>query len=135
MERDSSSLMDFPDRGVLYHEISTLRQTRDFDSILGRLSVGPIDTVLDICCGSGHFVEALLNTNRVTKAVFGLDHSSAMIRVAKRLIGRYPNVFVQFRQADILWSPHVPETFNLIGLFSACNYSPGFLYRSPESAI
>ncbi len=56
------------------------------EGVLRRLTIKPHMSVVDLCCGDGHFTEALVNTQR--GEVFALDIDREMLTLAKARAGK-----------------------------------------------
>jgi demethylmenaquinone methyltransferase / 2-methoxy-6-polyprenyl-1,4-benzoquinol methylase len=66
--------------------------------------VGPGDSALDACCGTGDFAFALRRAIGPTGKVVGVDVSAEMLDVARDKCGRN-QLYVEFRLADVLALP------------------------------
>jgi SAM-dependent methyltransferase len=75
------------------------RRKESFDRIIEIIKNNPPQTLLDIGCASGDFLFQLLEANLNIQAI-GIDKSSALIKLAKKRLGKRPNP--QFHRLDIL---------------------------------
>lgn len=75
--------------------------------------------VLDIACGTGAVIEALLKKNI---SIVGIDISSGMLSKAKMRFKRYPNI--TFRKADVIEVKFSPSSFDLITFAHAIRFIP-----------
>jgi demethylmenaquinone methyltransferase/2-methoxy-6-polyprenyl-1,4-benzoquinol methylase len=66
--------------------------------------VGPGDSALDVCCGTGDFAFALRRAVGPEGRVVGVDVSDAMLDVAREKSGRN-QLYVEFRHGDALDLP------------------------------
>ena len=66
--------------------------------------VGPGDSALDVCCGTGDLAFALRRAVGPEGRVVGLDVSKAMLDVAREKCGRN-QLYVEFLQGDVLDLP------------------------------
>jgi demethylmenaquinone methyltransferase / 2-methoxy-6-polyprenyl-1,4-benzoquinol methylase len=66
--------------------------------------VGPGDTALDVCCGTGDFAFALKRAVGEQGRVIGTDVSDGMLEVARQKCGRN-QLYVEFMHADVLDLP------------------------------
>jgi demethylmenaquinone methyltransferase/2-methoxy-6-polyprenyl-1,4-benzoquinol methylase len=66
--------------------------------------VGPGDSALDVCCGTGDFAFALRRAVGPEGRVVGLDFSADMLQVAREKCGRN-QLYVEFMQGDVLALP------------------------------
>jgi len=66
--------------------------------------VGPGDSALDVCCGTGDFAFALRRAVGPTGRVVGVDVSEEMLKVAREKCGRN-QLYVEFRSGDALDLP------------------------------
>jgi len=66
--------------------------------------VGPGDSVLDVCCGTGDFAFELKRAVGPKGRVVGVDVSNEMLEVARSKSGRN-QLYVEFREGDVLDLP------------------------------
>lgn len=66
--------------------------------------VGPGDSALDVCCGTGDFAFALRRAVGSQGRVIGVDVSEQMLKVAREKCGRN-QLYVEFRHGDVLDLP------------------------------
>ena len=66
--------------------------------------VGPGDSALDVCCGTGDFAFALRRAVGPTGRVVGVDVSEEMLKLAREKCG-FNQLYVEFRSADALDLP------------------------------
>jgi ubiquinone/menaquinone biosynthesis C-methylase UbiE len=88
------------------------------DAVGARLeALGPFDSGLDLCCGTGAAM-AMLRPH-CCRRVAGIDFSQGMLEVARRLIADAPGVaHLEFIRGDVLSMPFVAE-FDLAVSFGA----------------
>src|SRR5258708_21155491 len=77
-------------------------------------------TVLDIACGTGAFIDALPNKEKVK--VIGIDISDGMLSVAKKRFQKYKNI--TFKKQDVLDASFPKETFDLVTIAHATRFIP-----------
>jgi demethylmenaquinone methyltransferase/2-methoxy-6-polyprenyl-1,4-benzoquinol methylase len=75
---------------------------RELGVMLAR--VGPGDSALDVCCGTGDFAFALRRAIGPDGRVVGVDVSEEMLDVAREKCGRN-QLYVEFRTGDVLTLP------------------------------
>lgn len=80
--------------------------------------VGPGDSALDVCCGTGDFAFALRRAVGPEGRVVGLDFSEQMLAVAREKAGRN-QLWVDFVRGDVLALPFAA------GVFDACTVGFG----------
>jgi demethylmenaquinone methyltransferase/2-methoxy-6-polyprenyl-1,4-benzoquinol methylase len=73
--------------------------------------VGPGDSALDVCCGTGDFAFALRTEVGPQGRVVGLDFSEEMLAVAREKSGRN-QLWVDFVKGDVLALPFSDGEFN-----------------------
>jgi len=73
--------------------------------------VGPGDSALDVCCGTGDFAFALRRAVGREGRVVGVDVSEEMLNVAREKSGRN-QLHVDFRTADVLALPFADDEFD-----------------------
>ena len=89
---------------------------RDMGVLLA--GVGPGDSALDVCCGTGDFAFALRRAVGPEGRVVGVDISEEMLKVARDKSGRN-QLWVDFRAGDVLDLPFAD------GEFDACTVGFG----------
>ena len=88
--------------------------------------VGPGDSALDVCCGTGDFAFALKRAVGPEGRVIGVDVSDGMLDVAREKCGRN-QLYVEFLHGDVLELPFSD------GGFDAC--SVGFGIRNVPDIV
>jgi len=71
------------------------------------------DCVLDVGCGPGEDLPALVERVGQQGKVYALDNDSDMLSAAKQQALKYPEV-VEFREADVLQVPFTDKAFNSV---------------------
>jgi len=73
--------------------------------------ISPIDTVLDVACGTGEF-EKLLLTENSTQSIVGVDISDKMLAIAQQKCSAFPQVSFHIASASAL--PFPSNSFDVI---------------------
>ncbi|MBG1266015.1 class I SAM-dependent methyltransferase [Nostoc sp. WHI] len=81
--------------------------------------ISPLDTVLDVACGTGEF-ERLLLTDNSTQNIVGVDISDKMLAIAKQKCSAYPQVSFHTASASAL--PFDSNTFDVIVSANSFHY-------------
>lgn len=81
--------------------------------------ISPIDTVLDVACGTGEF-ERLLLAEYSSQQIVGIDISEKMLAIAKLKCSAYPQVSFQTASASTL--PFDSDSFDVIVSANAFHY-------------
>ncbi|MBW4626199.1 MAG: class I SAM-dependent methyltransferase [Brasilonema octagenarum HA4186-MV1] len=81
--------------------------------------ISPLDTVLDVACGTGEF-ERLLLSEYPTQHIVGVDISKKMLEIAKHKCSIYPQVW--FQTASVLALPFASNTFDVVISASSFHY-------------
>lgn len=87
------------------------RRKESFDRIIKIIKNNSPRALLDLGCASGDFLFQLLEANLNIQAI-GIDKSSALIKMAKKRLGKRPNP--QFHRLDILSPKDRPLFSNLL---------------------
>ena len=99
---------------ALARQMETLYRTRDVRRrralVQDALAAQPGERILDVGCGSGFFVEELLETVGPEGAVVGIDISPQMLAAAAARCAGHPNVV--FQQADATALPVDEASFD-----------------------
>ncbi|WP_052684999.1 class I SAM-dependent methyltransferase [Lentzea aerocolonigenes] len=98
------------------------------------LELRPGEAVLDIGCGTGALIPALVEAVGPQGRVVAMDFSSKMVAVARKRSRRWPNVEV--RQADACATDHGAGQFDAataLGAFSAMPDVPGAIANAAEA--
>ena len=88
--------------------------------------LGPMDYVLDLCCGSGRHMHHLLE---VTPHVVGLDYSSHMLEMAEDLLGTRARLV----RADMCCQPFTESFDVVVNYFTSFGYFP--TYEANQSVL
>lgn len=81
--------------------------------------ISPLDTVLDVACGTGEF-ERLLLTDNSTQSIVGVDISDKMLAIAKQKCSVYPQV--SFHTASVSALPFDSNSFDVIVSANSFHY-------------
>ncbi|MBD2412201.1 methyltransferase domain-containing protein [Nostoc calcicola FACHB-3891] len=81
--------------------------------------ISPLDTVLDVACGTGE-LERLLLTEHSTLKIVGVDISEEMLAIAKEKCSVYPQVSFHTASASAL--PFADDSFDVIVSASSFHY-------------
>jgi ubiquinone/menaquinone biosynthesis C-methylase UbiE len=81
--------------------------------------ISPLDTVLDIACGTGEF-ERLLLTENSTQSIVGVDISDKMLAIAKQKCSVSPQVSFHTATASAL--PFASNSFDVIVSANSFHY-------------
>ena len=87
----------------------------------------PLDTVLDVACGTGAF-ERLVLLEQPTRSIIGVDLSEKMLEIAAQKCRDYPNV--AFQNASVTALPFVDRSFDVVVSASAFHY-----FENPTAAL
>jgi ubiquinone/menaquinone biosynthesis C-methylase UbiE len=87
----------------------------------------PLDTVLDVACGTGAF-ERLVLLEQPTRSIIGVDLSEKMLEIATQKCRDYPNV--AFENASVTALPFVDRSFDVVVSASAFHY-----FENPTAAL
>jgi demethylmenaquinone methyltransferase/2-methoxy-6-polyprenyl-1,4-benzoquinol methylase len=79
-----------------------------------RAEVGPEDSALDVCCGTGDLALALAERIGAQGTVIGCDFSEAMLELARRKAAERGASGVRFEWADALELPYEDESFDAV---------------------
>jgi demethylmenaquinone methyltransferase / 2-methoxy-6-polyprenyl-1,4-benzoquinol methylase len=79
-----------------------------------RAEVGPGDSALDVCCGTGDLALALARRVGAEGSVIGCDFSSPMLDAARRKAARRGVDAVRFEPADALHLPYEEGSFDAV---------------------
>ena len=80
----------------------------------------PYTSVLDLACGTGAFISALLQTDKTS--VIGVDASEGMLSFAKKRFKENKNV--QFKKSDFMSLRFPSQSFDLITIGNAIRFVP-----------
>ncbi|MBD2679398.1 MULTISPECIES: class I SAM-dependent methyltransferase [Nostoc] len=89
--------------------------------------ISPLDTVLDVACGTGEFEKLLLTENSTLKIV-GVDISEKMLAIAQEKCKIYPQVSFHTASASAL--PFADNSFDVIVSASSFHY-----FNDPLAAL
>ncbi|RCJ16096.1 methyltransferase type 11 [Nostoc sp. ATCC 43529] len=89
--------------------------------------ISPLDTVLDVACGTGEFENLLLTENSTLKIV-GVDISEEMLAIAQEKCKIYPQVSFHTASASAL--PFADNSFDVIVSASSFHY-----FNDPLAAL
>jgi len=89
--------------------------------------ISPLDTVLDVACGTGEFENLLLTENSTLKIV-GVDISAEMLAIAQEKCKNYPQVSFHTASASAL--PFADNSFDVIVSASSFHY-----FNDPLAAL
>jgi ubiquinone/menaquinone biosynthesis C-methylase UbiE len=106
-------LADVYDQRWNYYIINTLQ----FLNIWVNLS--PLDTVLDIACGTGEF-ERMVLAKHPTQQMVGVDISERMLAIAQQKLQAFPHVSFQVANASAL--PFSDHSFDVVVSANAFHY-------------
>lgn len=81
--------------------------------------ISPLNTVLDVACGTGEF-ERLLLSEHPTQQIVGIDISEKMLAIAKQKCSMYPQV--SFQTASALALPFANNSFDVIVSANSFHY-------------
>lgn len=81
--------------------------------------ISPLDTVLDVACGTGEF-ERLLLSEHPTQQIVGIDISEKMLAIAKQKCRIYPQA--SFQTASALALPFASNNFDVIVSANSFHY-------------
>ncbi len=81
--------------------------------------ISPLDTVLDVACGTGEF-ERLLLTENSTQSIVGVDISEKMLVIAKQKCSIFPQVSFHTASASAL--PFTSNSFDVIVSANSFHY-------------
>ncbi|MEK4381421.1 class I SAM-dependent methyltransferase [Aeribacillus sp. FSL K6-2848] len=109
------------DYGVLYNQISKLRQSQDIDWIIGFLPERTFESIADIGCGSGQFIKSMMQKGKIRKLAVGIEKNPSMINMAQKNLSNYDNV--HFYLTDILSNPKIETSFDLITMMSVLHWT------------
>ena len=84
------------------------------DTLLAMVERERSEYVLEIGCGSGYWLEVILD--RVTK-VYGMDYSFSMLRLA-----RQPGMSTRLTQGDAVWLPYASNSLDLVFCVNAIHH-------------
>ncbi|MGH2409365.1 MAG: class I SAM-dependent methyltransferase [Chloroflexota bacterium] len=100
-------------------------QAATHQALLARLN-GSFHRVLDVGCGTGTFLERLLERYPAAEGI-GVDTSDGMLAVARRRLAGYD---ADLRRADACWLPLPRHSVDLVTLASVLHY-----LRCPSAAL
>jgi ubiquinone/menaquinone biosynthesis C-methylase UbiE len=89
--------------------------------------ISPLDSVLDVACGTGEF-ERLLLSEHSTQHIVGIDISEKMLTIAKQKCSAYPQV--EFHTATAKALPFVSNSFDVIVCANSFHY-----FDEPAAAL
>lgn len=95
------------------------QRSRDLEKLIRDVPLAN-KIVLDVACGSGAFINAVIDKD--PKDVVGVDISSGMLKLAKERFGKHKNV--QFINKSFMEVNFGPSSFDLILLANASRYIP-----------
>ncbi|MER3492555.1 MAG: methyltransferase type 11 [Mastigocladus sp. ERB_26_2] len=81
--------------------------------------ISPLDSVLDVACGTGEF-ERLLLSEHSTQHIVGIDISEKMLAIAKQKCSAYPQV--EFYTATAKALPFASNSFDVIVSANSFHY-------------
>ena len=117
--REYGKLAPHYDRRWSFYIEATLRET------LSRLELQPGESLLDVGCGTGALLEALLATGREAQ-LSGADLSPEMLEVARSRLGKA----VLLKQSHAESLPFPDEAFDVVVSTNAFHY-----FRNPPAAL
>jgi SAM-dependent methyltransferase len=107
----------------LYASSSKLRQQGDAKWVLDRLPDRLFRTCLDVGCGTGAFLAALIEEGRLSERAVGIDQSAEMVDAARqRLLPNIGNVALELDQADVLDLPQLNGSFDLVSMLAVLHW-------------
>lgn len=111
---------DYDNKSVALHYDSFIHYSRRVDILknVARIIPSRCKTILDLACGTGAFIDAIINRSNVK--IVGLDISKPMLTIAKKRFADKKNV--SFKTADFLKVNFRPSSFNLIVMSHAIRY-------------
>ncbi|MBD2430843.1 MULTISPECIES: class I SAM-dependent methyltransferase [Fischerella] len=89
--------------------------------------ISPLDSVLDVACGTGEF-ERLLLSEHSTQHIVGIDISEKMLAIAKQKCSPYPQV--EFYTATAKALPFASNSFDVIVSANSFHY-----FDEPAAAL
>ncbi|MDZ8186863.1 MAG: class I SAM-dependent methyltransferase [Nostoc sp. ChiSLP02] len=113
-----ASIYDRRWKNYIYNTLSFLKTWAE---------ISPLDTVLDVACGTGEFEKLLLAKNPNLKIV-GVDISEEMLAIAQEKCRIYPQV--SFHNASASALPFADNSFDIIVSASSFHY-----FNEPSTAL
>ncbi|MEV6243348.1 methyltransferase domain-containing protein [Lentzea sp. NPDC051838] len=125
-------LWDFA--ALTYYRVLDLFTGSLNDLAVEKLDLRPGEAVLDIGCGTGASIPALVEAVGPQGRVVAMDFSARMVAIARKRAKKWPNVEV--RQADACTTDHGAEQFDAavaLGAFSAMPDVPAAIANAADA--
>lgn len=95
------------------------------DAMLDLVGVRNRDTILDVACGTGAVISALLRRINTSGYIIGVDSSSQALSIAQTRMGQRDNVEYVRADAESVW---FDQKFDI----ATCQFALFFFYDAPE---